>query len=77
MRYITVYFYGGSVSQKGGNKKWLDSYNLGSEAIKEFATISDVIKITLTQTVGAVLDATVDQIATKHIQMRDNNDIAP
>ena len=33
---------------------------LGSEAIKEGATIKDVIKSTLKPTVGAVLGATVD-----------------
>ena len=49
----------------------------GSEAIKEGATFKDVIKSTLTPTVGAVLGATVDQIASKLIQMRDNNNVAP
>ena len=49
----------------------------GSEAIKEGATFKDVIKSTLTPTVGAVLGATVDQVASKLIQMRDNNNAAP
>ena len=49
----------------------------GSEAIKEGATIKDVIKSTLKPTVGAVLGATVDQVASKLIQMRDNNDTGP
>ena len=49
----------------------------GSEAIKEGATIKDVIKSTLTPTVGAVFGATVEQVASKLIQMRDNNDTAP
>ena len=44
----------------------------GSEAIKEGAIFKDVIKSTLTPTVGAVLSATVDQVASKFIQMRDN-----
>ena len=48
----------------------------GSEAIKEGATIKDVIKSTLTATVGAILDATVNQVASKLIQMRDNNEAA-
>ena len=49
----------------------------GSEAIKEGATFNDVIKSTLTPTVGAVLGATVDQVASKLIQMHDNNNAAP
>ena len=48
----------------------------GSEAIKEGSTFKDVIKSTLTPTVGAVLGATVDQVASKLIQMRDNNNAA-
>ena len=35
----------------------------GSEAIKEGVTVKDVIKSTLKPTVGAVLGATVDQVA--------------
>ena len=49
----------------------------GSEAIKEGAKFIDVIKFTLTPTVGAVLGATVDQVASKLIQMRDNHDALP
>ena len=48
----------------------------GSETIKEGATIKDVIKSTLTPTVNAVVGATVDNVASKLIQMRDNNDAA-
>ena len=49
----------------------------GSEAIKEGATIKDVIKSTLKPTVGAVLGATVDQVASKLIKMRNNQNDAP
>ena len=49
----------------------------GSEAIKEGATVKDVIKFTLKPTVGAVLGATVDQVASKLIVMRNNQDDAP
>ena len=48
----------------------------GSEAIKEGATLKDVIKSTLSPTVGAVIGATIDQVASKLIQMRDNHDAA-
>ena len=44
----------------------------GSEAIKEGATITDVIKSTLKLTVGAVLGAIVDQVVSKLFEMRDN-----
>ena len=49
----------------------------GSEAIKENATVKDVIKSTLRPTVGAVLGATVDQVASKLIEMRNNQNDAP
>ena len=49
----------------------------GSVSIKEGATIKDVIKSTLKPTVGAVLGATVDQVASKLIEMRDNQNDAP
>ena len=49
----------------------------GSEAIKEGATIKDVIKSTLKPTVGAVLGATVDHVAFKLIEMRNNQNDAP
>ena len=49
----------------------------GSEAIKERATVTDVIKSTLKPTVGAVLGATVDQVASKLIEMRNNQNDAP
>ena len=49
----------------------------GSEAIKEGATVKDVIKSTVQPTVGAVLGATVHQVASKLIEMRDKHDAAP
>ena len=49
----------------------------GSEAIKEGATTKDVIKSTLKPTVGAVLGVTVDQVASKLIEMRNNQNEAP
>ena len=49
----------------------------GSEAIKEGATVIDVIKSTLKPTVGAVLSATVDQVASKLTEMRNNQNDAP
>ena len=49
----------------------------GSEAIKENATVKDVINSTLKPTVGAVLAATVYQVADKLIEMRDNQNDAP
>ena len=49
----------------------------GSEAIKEGATVKDVIKSTLKPAVGAVLGATVDQVASKLIKMRNNQNDAP
>ena len=48
-----------------------------SEAIKEGATVKDVIKSTLKPTVGAVLGATVDQVASKLIEMRNKQNDAP
>ena len=47
-----------------------------SKAIKKGKTVKDVIKSTLKPTVGAVLGATVDQVATKLIEMRDNQNDA-
>ena len=49
----------------------------GSEAIKEGATVKDVIKSKIKPTVGAVLGATVDQVASKLIEMRNNENDAP
>ena len=49
----------------------------GSEAIKESATVKDVIKSTLKLTVGAILGATVDQVASKLIEMWNNQNDAP
>ena len=49
----------------------------GSEAIKVGATVKDVIKSTLKPTVGAVSGATVDHVASKLIEMRNNQNDAP
>ena len=49
----------------------------GSEPIKNGATVQDVVTAVLKPTVGAVLGATVDQVASKLIQLRDNHDSAP
>ena len=50
----------------------------GREAIKEGATVKDVIKSTIKPTVRAVLGATVDKVASKLIEMRNNqNDALP
>ena len=43
----------------------------GSDAIKDGATVKDVIKSTLKPTVGPVLGATLDQVASKLIDMRN------
>ena len=48
-----------------------------SEEIKKGATVQDVVKSTLKPTVGAVLGATVDQVASKLIEMRNNQNDAP
>ena len=48
-----------------------------SEAIKEGATVKDVIKSTVQPTFGAVLGVTVDQDASKLIDMRDKHAAAP
>ena len=50
---------------------------VGSEAIKKGATVTNVIKSALKSTVGAVLGATVDPIASKFIEMRYNQIDAP
>ena len=49
----------------------------GSDAITEGATVKDVIKSTLKPTVGAILVATIDQVASKLIEMRDNQNNVP
>ena len=49
----------------------------GSEEIKEGATVKDVIRSTLKPTVGAVLGASVDQVASKLIEMRNKQNDAP
>ena len=49
----------------------------GSEAIKEGDTVNDVIISTLTPTVEAVLKPTVDQVASKLIEIRNNQNNAP
>ena len=48
-----------------------------SEAIKKGATVKEVIKSTLKFMVDAVLGATVDQVASKLIEMRNNQNDAP
>ena len=52
-------------------------FKANCEAIKEGATVKDVIKSTLKPTVGAVLGATVDQVASKLIEMRNYQNDAP
>ena len=52
-------------------------FKAGNEAIKEGAMVKDVIKSTLKPTVGAVLGATVDQVASKLIAMRNNQNDEP
>ena len=47
----------------------------GREAIKKGATVTDVIRFTLKPTVGAVLGATVEQVASKLIEMRKTKTI--
>ena len=49
----------------------------GIEANKKGTTVNDVIKSTLKPTVGAVLGATIDQVAFKLIEMRNNQNDAP
>ena len=49
----------------------------GSEAIKESATVKNIINSTLKPTIGSVLGATVDQVASKLIEMRENQNTAP
>ena len=48
-----------------------------SKAIKEGATVKDVIKFTLKPMVGEVLGATIEQVTSKRIEMRDNENDAP
>ena len=48
-----------------------------SEAIKEGATVIDEIKFTLKPTVVAVLEARIYQVASKLIEMRNNQNDAP
>ena len=62
------------VSMKG-----IQTYlNTGSKAIKEGATVKDVIKSTLKPTIDAVIGVTVEQIDSKLIEMRNNqNDALP
>ena len=52
-------------------------FKAGSKAIKEGATVKDVIKSTLKPTIGSVLGATVDQFAFKLIEMRKNQNDTP
>ena len=48
-----------------------------SKAMKEGVTVEDVIKSTLKCTIGADLGATVDQVFSKLIEMRNNLNNAP
>ena len=48
-----------------------------SKAIKEGATVEDVIKSTLKPTIGAVLGGTVDLVASKLIEMLNNQNDTP
>ena len=52
-------------------------HKAGSKAIDKGATIKDVITSTLKPTVGAVLGVTVDQVASKLIEMLNNQNDAP
>ena len=67
--------YGGS-SNRWQLKSAQSLLRAGSEVIKEGATVNDVIKSTVQPTVGAMLGATVDQVASKLIEMRDKHDTA-
>ena len=49
----------------------------GSEALKKTATIKNVIMFTLKTTMGAVLRATIVQVALKLIVMWNNHNDAP
>ena len=49
----------------------------GSEAIKENATVKNVIKFTLKPTISDILGARVDQVASKKIEMRNNYNDSP
>ena len=58
--------------------KGVQSFSIaGSEAIKEDATVKDVIKSTLKPAVSAVLGATVYQVGSKLIDMFDIQNDAP
>ena len=48
-----------------------------SKVIKESVTVKDIIKSTLKPTVNAVLGATFDQVASKLIEMLNNQNDAP
>ena len=51
-------------------------WQAGSEAIKEGATVKDVIKSRLKPTVGEVLGVTVDKVSSKLIEIRDKQNDA-
>ena len=76
-RHRAIHFKGDAISQTGGNEWHPNSLKAGSEAIKEGVTVKDVINSTLKPTVGAILGATVDQVASKLIEMRNNQNDAP
>ena len=52
-------------------------WKAGSKSIKKGATVKDVIKFTLKPKFGAVLGVTVDQVASKLTEMRNNQHDAP
>ena len=63
MQHNAIYLKGCANSQSIGNNGVQTLLKAGCETIKENATVTNVIKCTLKTTVGAVLNATVDQIA--------------
>ena len=76
MRHSAIYPKGCAILQTGGNGVQT-LLKACSEAIKEGATVKDEIKSTLKPTVSAVVGATVDQVASKLIEMQDNQNDAP
>ena len=55
-------------------KRALALFKSCNEAIKEGATIKEVIKSALIPTVGAVLGATLNQVVSNLIQIRNTHD---
>ena len=61
-----------------GNNEWRSDSSKGPKRRhQKSATVKDVTQSTLTQRWSVVLGATVDQVASKLIHMRDNHDYAP